>query len=133
MSPAQQASEAIPDARIPEVRTGTRTAIVLAIAALFAIVVAIGLGRHLEDALNSETAAVVALGAWCVLGAAVAIAAIVDAYLRPEGETLALAIAVAATVFAVASLLVIAGVIVGATSETVAEAEKGLRGPDPLG
>ena len=133
MSPAQPASDTIPDVRIPVVRTGARTAIALSVGALFAIVVSIGLNRHLEDALGSETAAMVVLGAWCVLGAAVAIAAIVDAYLRPEGETLALVIAVAATVFAVAWLLVVAGIIVGATSETVAEAEKEIRGPDPLG
>lgn len=101
---------------IPEVRTGRPTAIVLAIGALVALVVAIGLNRHLEDALGSTGAALAVLAAWCVLGVAVAIAAVLDAYVRPDGETLSLAVAIAATVFAIASMLVVAGIVAGATT-----------------
>lgn len=120
------------DSRIPEVRTTRAAAIALSVAALVALAVSIGLNRHMEDALNSSGAATAVLAAWCVLAVATAIAAVVDAYLKPDGELLGLIVTIAATVFAIASLLVIAGVIVGATSETVAKAEQEIRGPDPL-
>ena len=115
------------DPRIPEVRTGRAAAIVLSVAALFALAVSIGLNRHMEDALGSSGAATAVLAAWCVVGVGTAIAAVVDAYLKPDGELLGLIVTIAATVFAIASLLVIAGIIVGATSETVVEAGKEIR------
>ena len=115
------------DSRIPEVRTGRADAIVLSVAALLALAVSIGLNRHMEDALGSSGAATAVLAAWCVLGVGTAIAAVVDAYLKPDGELLGLIVTIAATVFAIASLLVIAGVIVGATSETVVDAGKEIR------
>ena len=115
------------DSRIPEVRTGRADAIVLSVAALLALAVSIGLNRHMEDALGSSGAATAVLAAWCVVGVGTAIAAVVDAYLKPDGELLGLIVTIAATVFAIASLLVIAGIIVGATSETVVEAGKEIR------
>ena len=115
------------DSRIPEVRTGRAAAIVLSVAALLALAVSIGLNRHMEDALGSSGAATAVLAAWCVVGVGTAIAAVVDAYLKPDGELLGLIVTIAATVFAIASLLVIAGIIVGATSETVVEAGKEIR------
>jgi uncharacterized membrane protein len=115
---------------IPEVRTGRGTAIALSVGALFALAVSVGLNRHLEDALGSSTAATALLAAWCVLGVATAIAAVIDAYVRPDGELLGLIVAIAATVFAIASLLVVAGVVTGATSETVAEAEQEINARD---
>ena len=111
---------------IPEVRTGRPAAIALSVGAVVALVVAIGLNRHLEDALNSSGAALAVLAAWCVLGVALAIAAVLDAYVRPDGETLSLAVAIAATVFAIASMLVVAGIVAGATSGTTGS-DRGLQ------
>lgn len=106
---------------IPEVRTGTRTAIALSVLAVVALALSIGLGRHLEDVLDSSTAATAVLAGWCVIGVAAAIAAVVDAYVRPDGELLGLVVAIAATVFAIASLLVVAGIVAGATSDAAAK------------
>jgi peptidoglycan/LPS O-acetylase OafA/YrhL len=107
---------------VPEVRTTRRAAIVLSVLALVSIGVALTIGHQLEDPLSSSTASVVILAAWCVLGAGAAIAAIVDAYVRPEGEILSLATTIAATVFGLLSLLVTIGIVVGATGVTDEEA-----------
>ena len=98
----------------PEIRTKPATAIMITIAAFLSLVVAAFAGSQLEKLFDSETLATVVLGLWCVLGCAAAIAAIVDAYLKPEGERLSLATTVAATIFAVLALAVLAGVVAGA-------------------
>ena len=99
---------------IPEVRTKPATAIMLSIGAVFSLVIASFAGSHLEKLLGSETLATVILGLWCALGFAAAIAAIIDVSVKPEGERLSLATTIAATVFAVLALAVIAGVVGGA-------------------
>ncbi|MEJ7875834.1 MAG: hypothetical protein WKF62_04165 [Solirubrobacterales bacterium] len=100
----------------PEIRTRPATAIALCVGAAFSLAVASLAGSQLEKLLGSQAAATVILVLWCVIGCAAAIAAVVDAYVKPEGERLALASAIAATVFAVLALAVIAGVVAGAAN-----------------
>jgi hypothetical protein len=99
---------------MPEIRTKPSTAIAICIGALLSLVVAAFAGSQLEKLLDSQTAATVILALWCVLGCAAAIAAVVDAYIRPEGERLNLATTIAATLFAILALAIIAGVVAGA-------------------
>ena len=112
---------------IPEVRTSRNTAIALCAAALAALGLALAFGHQLEDPLGSETASLIVLVVWCLAGAGAAIAAIVDAYIRPEGETLGLITTIVATVFGVLALLVAIGIVVGATGvvDTEEPAERG--------
>jgi drug/metabolite transporter (DMT)-like permease len=98
----------------PEIRTRPPIAIALCAGALFSLVVASKAGSQLEKLLDSETAATAILIFWCALGFAAAIAAIVDAYVKPEGERLGLATTIAATLFSILALAVIAGVVAGA-------------------
>jgi hypothetical protein len=111
---------------IPEIRTSRNVAIVLCVAALAALPVALLFGHQLEDPLGSEAASIAVLAVWCLAGAGAAIAAIVDAYVRPDGELLGLITTIVATVFAVLALVVCVGIVVGATgvveTETPAEA-----------
>ncbi len=110
---------------VPELRTSQRFAITLCVAAVAAIGLSVALGDQLEDPLNSSTGAIAVLGVWCVVGAGAAIMAIVDAYIKPEGERLGLITTIAATVFALLALTVVIGIVVGATGvvdeETPAE------------
>ena len=99
---------------MPEIRTKRSTAIAICAGALFSIVVATFAGTQLENLLDSGTLATVILVVWCVLGCGAAIAGVVDAYLEPEGERLSLATTIAATLFAILALAVIAGVVAGA-------------------
>ena len=99
---------------IPEIRTKPATAIALSVAALFSLVVAVFASSQLENLLGSQGLAIAVLAIWCVLGCGAAGAAIVDAYVQPEGERLSLATAIAATLFAVLALAVISGVVAGA-------------------
>jgi hypothetical protein len=114
---------------VPEVRTSRRSAIVLSVLALAALGLTFAFGEQLEDPLKSETGSIVVLGVWCAVGAGAAIAAIVDAYIRPEGELLGLITTIAATVFALLALLVTIGIVVGATGVVDEEqpAESGAR------
>ena len=89
---------------MPEIRTKPSTAIVISIGAFAAIVIAAFAGAQLEKLLDSETLATGILAVWCLLGCGAAIAAIVDAYVKPDGETLGLATTVAATLFAILAL-----------------------------
>jgi len=98
----------------PEIRTKPPTAIAISIGALFSIVIASLAGSQLERLLDSQALATVILVIWCVLGCGAAIAAIVDAYIQPEGERLNFATTIAATLFAILALAVIAGVVAGA-------------------
>ena len=108
----------------PEIRTKPPTAIALTIGALLALVVATFAGSQLENLLDSQAAATVILVLWCVLGCGAAGAAVVDAYIRPEGERLSLVTTIAATLFAILALAVIAGVVAGAADlGKAAEAE----------
>ena len=100
---------------VPEVRTTQRTAIVLSVLALVSVGVVLAIGQQLQEPLSSSTASVVVLALWCVLGAGAAITAIVDAYIRPEGELVGLITTIVATVFGLLSLLVTIGIVVGAT------------------
>ncbi len=100
----------------PEIRTRTATAIALCVGAVLSLVVASLAGSQLEKLLDSQAAATVILVLWCVLGCGAAIAAVVDAYIKPEGERLSLASTIAATVFAILALAVIAGVVAGAAN-----------------
>lgn len=111
---------------IPEVRTGRRGAIALAVLGLAVLAITVLAGRQLEDVLDSETAGTAVLAVWCVLAAGVAIAAVVDAYVRPDGELISLWVAIAGTVLAILSALVIAGIVAGATQESVRQAEQDL-------
>ena len=112
---------------IPEVRTSRNTAIALCVAALAALALAALFGDQLEDPLGSEAASLVVLVVWCLAGAGAAITAIVDAYIRPEGELLGLITTIVATVFGVLALLVTIGIVVGATGvvDTEEPAERG--------
>lgn len=112
---------------IPEIRTSRSTAIALCVAAVAALALAALFGDQLSDPLGSETAALVVLVVWCLAGTGAAIAAIVDAYIRPEGETLNLITTIVATVFGVLALLVTIGIVVGATGvvDTEEPAERG--------
>jgi hypothetical protein len=98
-------------------------AIALSIGALLSLVVAAFAGSQLEKLLDSEAAATVILALWCLLGCAAAIAAIVDAYIQPDGERLGLATTIAATIFAILALAVIAGVVAGAADLGKADVE----------
>ena len=100
----------------PEVRTKPATAIMIAVGALISLVIATFAGAQLEKLLDSHAAATVILILWCVLGCAASIAAIVDAFVKPEGERLSLATTIAATIFAVMALAVVAGVVAGAAN-----------------
>ena len=100
---------------IPEVRTSRRFAIVMSAMAVAALGLAFTLGNQLEDPLTSETAAVAVLAVWCLAGAGAAITAIIDAYIRPEGELLGLIATITATVFWLLALVVVIGIVVGAT------------------
>jgi len=99
---------------MPEIRTRPATAIVISVGAIFSLVVAAFAGSQLENLLGSQSAATAVLAIWCLLGCGAAIAAIVDAYIKPEGERLGLATTIAATLFAILALAVIAGVVAGA-------------------
>jgi drug/metabolite transporter (DMT)-like permease len=116
---------------VPEVRTTRRAAIVLSVLAVVSLGVALTIGHQLEDPLSSNTASVVILAIWCVLGAGAAIAAVVDAYIRPEGEVLGLITTIAATVFGLLSLLVTIGIVVGATGVMDEEAPAELQDDPP--
>jgi drug/metabolite transporter (DMT)-like permease len=98
----------------PEIRTRPATAIAICVGALFSIAIAAFASPQLEKLLGSEAAATGILVGWCVLGCGAAIAAIVDAYIKPEGERLGLATTIAATLFAILALAVIAGIVAGA-------------------
>ena len=87
----------------------------MSVLAALALALALTFGHQLEDPLTSDTAALVVLAVWCVAGAAAAITAIVDAYIRPEGELLSLITSIAAAVFGVLALVVVIGIVVGAT------------------
>ena len=100
---------------VPELRTSQRFAITLCVATVAAIGLSVALGEQLEDPLTSSTGAAVLLGVWCVVGAGAAITAIVDAYIKPEGERLGLITTIAATVFGLLALTVVIGIVVGAT------------------
>ncbi|MDQ3729033.1 MAG: hypothetical protein M3355_05535 [Actinomycetota bacterium] len=100
----------------PEIRTRPSTAIVLCVGAVLSLIVASLAGSHLEKLLGSQAAATAVLALWCILGCAAAIAALIDAYIKPEGERLSLASTIAATVFAILALAVIAGVVAGAAN-----------------
>jgi membrane associated rhomboid family serine protease len=100
---------------VPEVRTTRRFAIAMSVLAVLALALALTFGHQLEDPLTSKTGSVVVLAVWCVAGAAAAITAIVDAYIRPEGELLSLIASIAAAVFGVLALVVVIGIVVGAT------------------
>ena len=111
---------------IPEVRTSRSTANALSAAALAALALAVLFGSQLQDSLDSEIAATLVLVVWCLTGAGAAIAAVVDAYIGPDGELLGLIATIVATIFGVLALLVVIGIVVGATgvmdTETPAEA-----------
>jgi drug/metabolite transporter (DMT)-like permease len=98
----------------PEIRTTPPVAIAICVGAVFSLGIASLAGSQLEKLLDSQTASTVVLVLWCLLGCAAAIAAVVDAYIKPEGERLSLATTIAATIFAILGLAVIAGVIAGA-------------------
>ena len=83
--------------------------------AIAALGISFTVGHQLEDPFKSDTAAAVILGLWCLVGAGAAITAIVDAYIKPEGELLGLITTIAATVFGLLALIVVIGVVVGAT------------------
>lgn len=111
---------------IPELRTTPRLAIVLSLAAVASVAVAVLAGSRLEEGLGSGAAATAVLVVWCTTGWSASIAALVDAYVKPEGELLGLAVTIAATVFAVIGLAVVSGVVAGfadfsAGSETSGE------------
>jgi len=103
-----------PDLVTPEIRTKPTTAIIICVGALFSVVVAAFAGSQLENLLGSQSAATVVLAVWCLLGCGAAIAAVVDAYIKPDGERLGFATTIAATLFAILALAVIAGVVAGA-------------------
>ena len=107
---------------IPELRTSRRFAISLSVAAVAAVGVAVTLGHQLEDPLRSSTGSVVVLAIWCVVGLGAAITAIVDAYIKPEGERLGLITTIAATIFGLLALAVVIGIVVGATGVVDEEA-----------
>ena len=100
----------------PELRTQPGTAIALCVSALAALVIAIFAAGQLESLLGSRSGAIAVLAVWCVIGCAAAICAVVDAYLKPEGERLNLATTVTATVFAVLALAIVSGVVAGAAN-----------------
>lgn len=111
-------------AAMPEIRTTRGVAIVLCVAAVLSIAIGTLGGSQLEKLLDSGTLATVVIAIWCVVGAVAAIAAVIDAYIKPEGERLGLAIAVAATIFAILGLAVISGVVAGAANLGGSELEQ---------
>ena len=54
------------------------------------------------------------LAVWCLSGCGGAIAAIVDAFVRPDGEAVGLGATIAATVFAILAMVVLTSVALGA-------------------
>ena len=106
---------------MPEIRTRRPVAIAICVGALFSLVIAAFAGSQLEKLLGSETAATAVLVVWCLLGCGAAIAAVVDAFIKPEGERLGLATTIASTLFAILGLAVIAGVVGGAADLGKAE------------
>ena len=100
---------------VPEIRTTRRFAIAMSVLAVGALASRCCSVTSSRTRSTSDTAALVVLAAWCVAGAAAAITAIVDAYVRPEGELLALITSIAAAVFGVLALVVVIGIVVGAT------------------
>ena len=100
----------------PQIRTRPATAIMISLGAVASLAVASLAGSQLEKLLGSQAAATAVLALWCIVGCAAAIAALVDAYVQPEGERLSLATTIAATVFAVLALAVVAGVVAGAAN-----------------
>ena len=98
----------------PEIRTRPPTAIAICLGAVLSLGIASLAGSQLEKLLDSQTAATVVLVLWCVLGCAAAIAAVVDAYVKPEGERLGLATTIAATDFRDPRPGGVAGVVAGA-------------------
>jgi len=107
----------------PEIRTSERVAIALCVASVLAMAVAVLGGSQLDKAFNSRSLATVVLAAWCLAGAGAAIAAVVDAYVKPDGEDLGYWTTVAAAVFGVLSLLALVGIAIGASG--VAETQLG--------
>ncbi len=101
---------------LPQIRTKPSAAIAICVAAVISLGVASLAGSRLEDLLGSSAAATIVLVLWCLLGCGAAIAAVVDAFVKPEGERLSLATTTAATVFAVVGLAVISGVVAGAAN-----------------
>ncbi len=101
-----------------QLRTSERMAIALAVTALIGVGVAVLAGSQLEKAFNSTPAATVLLVLWCLTGVGAAIAALVDAYVKPDGEELGYWVTVAATTFAVLSLLALVGIALGASGVT---------------
>ena len=114
---------------IPEVRTTRRFAIAMCVLAVLALALALTFGHQLEDPLTSDTAAVAVLAVWCVAGAAAAITSIVDAYIRPEGELWSLITSVGAAIFGVLALVVVIGIVVGATGVVDEEGTANARAP----
>lgn len=106
---------------VPEIRTTRRMAVLYCVFTVFALGVAALGSSKLEDGLGSSGASVALLGLWCILGVAVAIAAVVDAWVKPEGERLGLAISIAATAFVVVGLVVVAGMVAGVADLSPAE------------
>jgi peptidoglycan/LPS O-acetylase OafA/YrhL len=107
---------------VPELRTSRTFAIALSVLALAALGLALTQGDQLDDPLGSETATTIVLAVWCVVGAGAAIVAIVDAYIRPDGEVLGLITSIAATVFGLLALAITIGIVVGATGVVDEEA-----------
>ena len=101
----------------PEIRTKPATAIVICVGAVFSLVIAAFAGSQLENAAGlTEPPRPRSSRSGACLGCGAAIAAIVDAYIKPEGERLGLATTIAATLFAILALAVIAGVVAGAAN-----------------
>lgn len=100
----------------PEIRTKPATAIMLVIGAVLSLIIAVFALPQLEKLFDSQSVATIILALWCALGSGAAFAAIIDAYIKPEGERLSLATTIAATVFAVLALAVIAGTVGGAAN-----------------
>jgi peptidoglycan/LPS O-acetylase OafA/YrhL len=107
---------------VPELRTSRTFAIALSVLALAALGLALTQGDQLDDPLGSETATTIILAVWCVVGAGAAIVAIVDAYIRPDGEILGLITTIAATIFGLLALAITIGIVVGATGVVDEEA-----------
>ena len=121
--PAGEEEDVIRVSVVPELRTSRRFAIAMSAFAVASLALAVTLGDQLEDPLTSDTAAVVVLAVWCFAGAAAAITAIVDVWVRPEGELLGLVATITATVFWLLALLIVIGIVVGATGVVDSEEE----------
>jgi peptidoglycan/LPS O-acetylase OafA/YrhL len=103
---------------IPAIRTSERAAIALCVAAILAMGAAVLAGSQLDKAFNSRAAATAVLAVWCLTGGGAAIAAVVDAYVKPEGEALGYWTTVAAVVFGLLSLVALVGIAIGASGVT---------------